>query len=53
MKKLHIVLFSVLFLAIALLYVLFFTGKDGARDDTPGSALVHSDAQGIAFVSID
>lgn len=53
MKKLHIVLFSVLFLAIALLYVLFFTGKDGARDDTPGSALVHSDAQGIAFVNID
>ena len=53
MKKLHIVLFSVLFLAIALLYVLFFTGKDGARDDTPGSALVHSAAQGIAFVNID
>lgn len=53
MKKLHIVLFSVLFLAIALLYVLFFTGKDGARDDTPGSVLVHSDAQGIAFVNID
>lgn len=53
MKKLHIVLFSVLFLAIALLYVLFFTGKDGARDDTPGSAVVQSDAQGIAFVNID
>ncbi len=54
MKKITIVLFSLLFLATAFLYVLHFTGKGKTRPGANGeSAAVQSDAQGIAFVNID
>jgi Skp family chaperone for outer membrane proteins len=54
MKKLSIVLFSVLFLAIALLYVFHFTGT-GKKDnqDEASSSVIQSDAHGIAFINID
>jgi len=54
MKKITIVLFSVLFLATAFLYVLHFTGKAKNKQGVRGeSAVVQSEAQGIAFVNID
>ncbi len=54
MKKISIILFSVLFLAIAFLYVLHFTGKGKNKQGTKAeSAAVQSEAQGIAFVNID
>jgi outer membrane protein len=54
MKKITIVLFSVLFLATAFLYVLYFTGNGKNKQGTKAeSASVQSDAQGIAFVNID
>jgi len=52
MKKLSIALFSVLFLAIALLYILHFTGKKNTVSDQEiTSSPVTS--EGIAFVNID
>jgi outer membrane protein len=52
MKKLSIALFAVLFLAIAFLYFLHFTGKkDSKSAKDPGQTAVQ--AQGIAFVNID
>jgi outer membrane protein len=52
MKKLSVALFAVLFLAVAALYVLHFTGnKVKEAEAQPGRAAVQS--QGIAFVNID
>lgn len=52
MKKLSIALFSILFLAIAILYILHFTGKKNKLNDqeiTPAPVT----SEGIAFVNID
>ena len=50
MKKVTIALFAVLFLAIAFLYVLHFTGhKKPAKQE----AVAESPAEGIAFINID
>ena len=52
MKKLSLILFTVLFLATAILYFLHFTGnksKKSARDASP----TESTAQGIAYINID
>jgi outer membrane protein len=54
MKKITIVLFSVLFLATAFLYVIHFTGKNKIKLGSNGeTVMVQSDAQGVAFVNID
>lgn len=52
MKKLPVILFSILFLAVAALFVLQFTGKQkGSKDKNASEA--ESTAVGIAFVNID
>ena len=53
MKKLSIALFTVLFLALALLYILHFTGNKKAVsvDQKVQPAAISS--EGIAFVNID
>jgi outer membrane protein len=48
MKKLDIALFAVLFLAVATLFFLNFTGKKTSSSSNPSTP-----AQGIAFVNID
>lgn len=58
MKKLSIYLFSILFLAIALLYILHFTGikkeeKSEEEKSETEAGLVETYSQGIAFVNID
>jgi outer membrane protein len=53
MKKLSVVLFAVLFLAIALLYIFHFTGNRKEKSDGNVTAPVESSAQGIAFINID
>ena len=52
MKKLPIILFAVLFLAVALLYFLHFTAKEGKKPINESSP-ADLTAQGIAFVNID
>ncbi|MBG0861315.1 MAG: OmpH family outer membrane protein [Bacteroidales bacterium] len=53
MKKLPLILFIVLFLAIAVLYLLHFTGsKKAAESDTP-PVIAEIPARGIAFINID
>ncbi len=52
MKKLPVILFSILFLAVAALFVLQFIGKHkGSKDN--GASEAASTASGIAFVNID
>jgi len=53
MKKLSVVLFAVLFLAIALLYIFHFTGNRKEKSDGNVTAPVESSAQGMAFINID
>lgn len=50
MKKLSVILFAFLFLAVGLLYVFQFTGK--TKSDTSGS-LPGVPANGIAYINID
>ena len=50
MKKVTIALFAVLFLAIAFLYVLHFTGH---KKPVKQEAVAESPAEGIAFINID
>jgi len=52
MKKLSIALFAVLFLAIAFLYFLHFTGKKDKKS-VKNNALSEIQSEGIAFVNID
>ena len=52
MKKLSIALFAVLFLAIAFLYFLHFTGKKDNKS-VKNNALSEVQSEGIAFVNID
>jgi outer membrane protein len=53
MKKLSVILFSVLFLAIAALYFLHFTGTGKTKKSNTGSVVTGTPAQGIAFINID
>lgn len=50
MKKLSIALFAVLFLAVALLFVLHFTGN---KKPSKESAVTETPEKGIAFINID
>lgn len=52
MKKLSIVLFAVLFLAVALLYFLHFSGNK-SKKSVKETNIKESPAQGIAFINID
>ncbi len=53
MKKLSIALFSVLFLAIALLYILHFTGNRKPEKADQDAIPAEVTSEGIAFVNID
>jgi len=53
MKKLTAVLFAVLFLAIAALFILHFTRNKKSKNNTQSETSVNTDASGIAFVNID
>jgi outer membrane protein len=53
MKKLPLILFIALFLAVAVLYLLHFTGsKKTAKSDTP-EVIADIPGRGIAFINID
>jgi outer membrane protein len=52
MKKLSVILFTVLFLAIAALYVLHFTGKK-SKKPVKETVQTEAPAQGIAFINLD
>lgn len=51
MKKLNIILFSVLFVAVAALFVLHFTG--GRKSDGTGNESPVTSSKGIVYVNID
>jgi outer membrane protein len=53
MKKLSIALFSVLFLAIAMLYLLHFLGNGKNKTNVTEPVSVATSAEGIAFINID
>ena len=53
MKKLSVALFVVLFLAVAALFFLHFTGNKKAKKNTPAETSVNTAANGIAYVNID
>jgi len=53
MKKLPVILFSVLFIAIAALYFLHFTGTGKSKKSNTESVGTESAAAGIAFINID
>ena len=52
MKKLSVILFTVLFLAIAALYTLYFTGKE-SKKPVKETVQTETPAQGIAFINLD
>jgi len=52
MKKLSVILFAVLFLATALLYILHFSGNK-SKKSAKNAGQSESPAQGIAFINID
>jgi len=54
MKKLTAILFTVLFLAIAFLYILHFIRKKNViPEETVSVPIIESSAQGIAYINID
>jgi len=53
MKKISVVLYAVLFLAVGVLYFLHFSGKSGDKKSNVAGGVVESSARGIAFVNID
>jgi outer membrane protein len=53
MKKLPIVLFSVLFLAVIGLYFLHFSGNSSTKKTEVSGKISGSPAQGIAYINID
>jgi outer membrane protein len=53
MKKLSAALFVTLFLAVAVLFVLQFTGNKKEKNDTPNEPFASVNANGIAYVNID
>ncbi len=53
MKNLSAVLFAVLFLAIAALFILHFTGNKKSQNNTLSEYSANTDENGIAYVNID
>jgi outer membrane protein len=53
MKKLSVILYVVLFLAVAGLYFLHFSGNTKSKKSQPSGNSSLSTAQGIAFINID
>jgi outer membrane protein len=53
MKKLSVVLYAVLFLAVAGLYILHFSGNKKVKKVEPANTSAGSDAKGIAYINID
>jgi outer membrane protein len=53
MKNLSATLFAVLFLAIAALFILHFTGNKKAQKNTQSETSVNAAENGIAYVNID
>jgi hypothetical protein len=53
MKKLSVVLFSILFLAIAVLYFFHFAGGSKHKSNKKSDNTIESVANGIAYVNID
>jgi outer membrane protein len=53
MKKLSIALYAVLFIAVAILFYLHFSGSSKSRKSESTVSTVESSAKGIAFVNID
>jgi len=53
MKKLSAALFAVLFLAVAALFFLQFSGNKNVKKNTPANAPASISANGIAYVNID
>jgi outer membrane protein len=53
MKKISVVLYAVLFLAVAGLYLMHFTGNKKANKVEPSGAQTESTAKGIAYINID
>jgi len=53
MKKLSLVLFVVMLLAIAVLYLLHFTGNRNNKESDNSGIVAEAPSQGIAFVNID
>jgi outer membrane protein len=53
MKKISVVLYAVLFLAIAGLYLLHFTDNKKVKKADPSGTQTESTAQGIAYINID
>ena len=53
MKKLSVALFVVLFIAVAILFFLHFSGNSKNKKTIPTGSVVESTARGIAFVNID
>jgi outer membrane protein len=53
MKKLSVILYAVLFLAIAGLYFLHFSGRNGNKKTNLSSNVTGAPGQGIAYVNID
>lgn len=53
MKKLSVVLYVVLFLAVAALYLLHFSGNKKSKKSETAANTVGSPAQGIAYINID
>ena len=53
MKKISVVLYAVLFLAVAGLYLMHFTGNNKAKKVEPSGVQTESTAKGIAYINID
>ena len=53
MKRLSVILYVVLFLAVAGLYFLHFSGKKPAKKSETSGNAVSSTGQGIAYINID
>jgi outer membrane protein len=53
MKKLTAALFAVLFLSVAALFILYFTGNKKSNKNAKPETSVNADASGIAYVNID
>ncbi len=53
MKKLSVILYVVLFLGVAGLYILHFSGNKKSKKSETAASIPGSPAQGIAYVNID
>ena len=53
MKKLSVILYVVLFLAVAALYFLHFSGNSKTKKSVTTSSIAGSPAKGIAYINID